>query len=237
MKALLLGEGSSDLGENDPFADPPFRKGPMSVAIDNLTAAKGVEDIEYRLMTRGEVSKGIKATKRSISARPKGVDSERRNIYLSAWYLGTEALSDQRDFAVYFHDPDQTNSGGANTAELIERAMYAGFDKASYNTGVPMIPQPRSEAWLLAYFQKNLQGQHEYNKAERFENLPANDASPNSAKKLLMQAVGASSESETYAKVTAEIGDIDWTKIDMPSFNRFRKRLEVVLDHVVAGRS
>lgn len=233
MKCLLLGEGPSDLGANDDFAVPRFRKGPMIWAIDSLASRRGFDGIDYALLSRGEVSRGIRQSHRGISARPKEVDPEHRAIYQSAWYLGKTALAEGKDMAVFFHDADRTRSAPCDQARKLEEAMDAGFAVAGFFAGVPMIPVPRSEAWLLACFQKGLARQSAYNHAERFENLPANDQSPNLAKKLLQAAVGAESEADTYSKVMDEIADVNWSQVKMPSFNRFRERLEYVLDALI----
>lgn len=230
MTCLLLGEGSSDLGVNNDYLEPRFQKGPMTLVIDYLAAKNGVREVEYELLSRGDVSRGIKSNRRQIAARPKEVNQEFRAIFQFALYIGTVARDGQKDAAVYFHDQDRTNSAPTNTAQQLERAMVCGFDMARYQFGVPMIPVPRSEAWLLAYFQKGLGNHQPYNKAEVFEKLPGNDKSPKSAKKLLCRAVGAKVESDVYSNIMEEFSDIDWTRVDMPSYNRFRERLKVVLD-------
>lgn len=230
MTCLLLGEGPSDLGVNNDYSEPRFQKGPMTLVIDYLAAKNGVKEVEYELLSRGDVSRGIKSNRRQIASRPKEVNQEFRKIFQSALYVGTVARESQKDAAVYFHDQDRTNSSPTNTAQQLERAMVCGFDMARYQFGVPMIPVPRSEAWLLAYFQKGLGNHQPYNKAEVFEKLPGNDKSPKSAKKVLGRAVGAQVESDIYSKIMEEFNNIDWTQVDMPSYNRFSERLKVVLD-------
>ena len=230
MTCLLLGEGPSDLGVNNDYSEPRFQKGPMTRVIDYLADKDGVKEVEYELLSRGEVSRGIKSKRRQIASRPKEVDQGFRNIFQSAFYVGTVARDRHKDAVVYFHDQDRTNSAPTNTAQQLERAMEYGFDMARYEFGIPMIPVPRSEAWLLAYFQKGLENHQPYNKAEVFEKLPGSDKSPKSAKKLLCRAVGVKVESDIYPNIMEEFNDIDWTRVDMPSYNRFRKRLKVVLD-------
>ena len=91
-----------------------------------------------------------------------------------------------------------------------------------------MVPRPKSEAWLLGYYQKNLPRQNAYNHCERFEDLPGNDGSPNSAKELLKKTLNTTGD--VYDLIDKEeIEAIDWEQIDMPSLNLFRKRLENVL--------
>ena len=66
--------------------------------------------------------------------------------------------------------------------------MQSGFESSGNTYCVPMVPRPKSEAWLLGYYQKNLPGQFAYNHCERFENMPGNDGSPNAVKELLKEA-------------------------------------------------
>ena len=230
MKCLFLGEGPTDLGVNNPLGDVRLKKGPMALIVDFLAERMNVFGIDYELLSRGDVSLALKNSKRKISPRPKEVDRELNSIYKSAWYIGRKALEGHKNAAIYFHDPDRTNSEPRYKAGLMEKAMIVGFGLSGFENGIPMIPIPRSEAWLLAYFQRGLEGQIAYNKAERFEKLPANDKSPKSAKKLLQKAVGARTESDVSAKIMEEFHEIDWTRVDMPSFNRFRSRLESVLN-------
>ena len=230
MKCILLGEGETDLGVKGYAKEPCFKKGPMTLVIDFLAKERNVLSINYKFLTRGDVERGLKDSKRKISPRPKDVDSKERSIYLSAWYIGGKAVSERQDAAIYFHDPDRTKSEPRDRYARIEKAMNRGFDMVGFDKGIPMVPVPRSEAWLLAYFQKGIEKQCAYNKAEWFEGLPASDKSPKSAKKELQKAVGARNESETYSKVMEEFKNIDWKRVDMPSYNRFRARLEFVLD-------
>ena len=237
MKLNLLGEGSSDLGEKCALPDEGFCKGPMTLVIDAVVAGAGVTDVEYHLYSRGDVSVGIKASKRRISPRPKSVDKEKQWFYQAAWWLGGQTLAGKQNGAVFFHDPDHSRAESSHTAVEIENAMLTGFGMAQCETGVPMVPNPRSEAWLLAYFQKGLPGQQSYNKSERFEDLPATDKSPNSVKKLLQKALCCESELEVYPKVMDEFSSIDWSRVSMPSFNRFKGRLLGVLATDAQGKT
>ena len=228
MKLLLLGEGASDLGAPDEADLVGFRKGAMTCVLDALLGRHGL-DGEYKLLTRGDVSQGIKSSKRSISSRPKEVDKELCTIYKSAFFMGQKVGVCGQDGAVYFHDADRTCSTPSGKAQRVEAAINVGFAAADCATGVPMVPNPRSEAWLLAYFQKNLPRQTMYNRAERFEELPGNDKSPHSAKKLLAKALGCA-ESDIYGIVMEQIDEIDWTRVSMPSFDRFKCRFEKLID-------
>ena len=58
--------------------------------------------------------------------------------------------------------------------------------------------------------------------------MPGNDGSPNALKTQLMAALNT--DGNVYDLLGKdEIDAIDWKRIDMPSLNLFRKRLENVL--------
>jgi hypothetical protein len=200
----------------------------MTCVLDALLSRHGLVG-EYQLLTRGDISQEIKRSKRSISSRPKEVNKELYSIYKAAQCMGQKVADCGQDGAVYFHDADRTGSTPLGQAQRIELAINTGFAAANCRAGIPMVPNPRSEAWLLAYFQKNLQRQTMYNKAERFEDLPGNDKSPKSAKKLLAEALGCA-EPDIYGIVMEKINEIDWARVSMPSFNRFKCRFEKLLD-------
>ncbi len=237
MTLLLLGEGASDVGESHSSREGGFRKGPMAYIIDALASGKGVKNICYTLYSRGDVAVGLKNMKRSIAPRPRDVDKEKQWFFRAACYLGNQVKAQNKDGAVFFHDPDHSKSASKRADVEIENAMRSGFMVAQCETGVPMVPNPRSEAWLMAYFQKYLPGQQPYNKAERFEMYPATDKSPNSLKTLLQRALGCDSSTEVYPRVMEEISNIDWSRVSMPSFDRFRGRLEIILCKYASANS
>lgn len=125
--------------------------------------------------------------------------------------------------AVLFRDSDETRSVRKSLWEDKWRSIIRGFEAEDFSLGVPMVPKPKSEAWLLCAVQHN-----PYSHCERFENISGNDASPNSAKKQLDAALAAMGKQ--YADTCAMIrgGEVQAAQILMPSYNRFRERLEQV---------
>lgn len=226
MRFILAGEGPSDLGAKDGVGG--FRKGAMTHIVDAI-ALKGYERFpEYHFLDEADVRTLKKKNPRIISDRGGGTKPY-REIYLSACCLGEEAKHKGESWGViFFMDTDGTRSAPRNLWEKKVRAMQQGFDSSRNPYGVPMVPRPKSEAWLLGYYQKGLPRQNAYNHCERFEEMPGNDASPNSLKKLLQKALGT--EGNPYNLITEkELHSVKWERIDMPSFNLFRKRLENVL--------
>lgn len=228
MKFILSGEGPSDLGINEPNGD--FRKGAMTFLINAIAKKVGCSNLSFKLIMEKELKSLKKADRRNTMGR--GIEYKpHESEYLSALYLGRYALEDGANKeigVIFFKDTDGTNSAPRNRWEMIVKAMQGGFKFSGNPFCVPMVPRPKSEAWLLGYYQGNLDNQQAYNHCERFEEMPGNDNSPNSLKKLLQKAV--SPEGNPYDVITEEdIAEIDWSRVDMPSLNLFRKRLENVL--------
>ena len=101
-------------------------------------------------------------------------------------------------------------------------SVSSGVPPKPYAYGVPMIPMPRSEAWLLCHYREP-----RYRNGPAYERLPGNDSSPKSAKKLLARCLGCR-VNEIYCHVDGE--EIDWMRVDAPSFDFFRRRYRHVLE-------
>ncbi len=233
MHFILAGEGPSDLGSKDDQGG--FKKGAMTHIVDAI-ALKGYECLpEYQFLAENDVRLLKKKKHRFSLARGREVKPY-GEIYLSALCLGEEAKQKSGYWGViFFTDADGTSSASPNLWESKVKAMQSGFDSSgnSFDSsgnsyGVPMVPRPKSEAWLLGYYQKGLPKQRDYNHCERFEGMSGNDASPNSLKKLLQKAL--KTKGNPYDLITEDVlHSVKWERIDMPSFNIFRKRLENVL--------
>lgn len=226
MHFILAGEGPSDLGKKD--NERGFIKGAMTHIVDAI-ALKGYERLpEYQFLAENDVRLLKKKKHRFSLARGREVKPY-GEIYLSALCLGEEANQKGGYWGViFFTDTDGTRSAPRDLWKEKVRAMQSGFDSSRNPYGIPMVPRPKSEAWLLGYYQKGLPRQNAYNHCERFEEMSGNDASPKSVKKLLQKALDT--EGNPYDLITEEeLHSVKWEKIDMPSFNLFRKRLENVL--------
>jgi hypothetical protein len=110
-------------------------------------------------------------------------------------------------------------------------SMERGFAAENFAFGVPMIPKPKSEAWLLCAVQKN------YQHCDFLEEASGNDDSPNALKTQLVLALSGTNVKETSVKqqlALFEEGKIDVSRINMKSFNAFKNRLYQVLKKVAA---
>lgn len=171
-------------------------------------------------------------TKRSPSL--PGVKRKKETQYFErnarALAIAAQQLTNEKDdsvIAVLFRDSDGTHSSGRGLWQDKRGSILRGFQKEGFANGVPMVPKPKSEAWLLCAVKPN-----PYQHCANLEDESGNDNSPNSLKKQLDDAVGEHRGATQWAD-KVQNGDIDLAKIDMPSFNDFKHVLFNVLEKVV----
>ncbi|SMG22097.1 hypothetical protein SAMN06275492_1082 [Dethiosulfovibrio salsuginis] len=152
-----------------------------------------------------------------------------RNIYFqrNAFLLGRYALKKKEEdqgqsvVAILFRDCDGTRSSPRSEWDDKRNSIVYGFEKAGLRTGVAMVPKTKSECWLLCAVQED-----SYRDCGRFEELSGNDSSEKGApKKVLQKTLGEEGTSELLRDLIHN-GTIDPIRIDMPSFNVFKKDLE-----------
>ena len=89
---------------------------------------------------------------------------------------------------------------------------------------IPMLPNPKSEAWLLCALKPNQPYQH----CAQIEDESGNDAGLDALKSQLERALGEPPTATLLAELVRE-GRVDAARIEMASFVRFRERLKSVL--------
>lgn len=228
MLFVISGEGSSDLGTKG--LDGTLKKGTMTLILDRLCEINCDCEPDYELLTEGDVKRLRKSNPRDVRPRGGVSKEDTETLWLSSYCLAVYAKGKGEGVAlVYFKDSDGTNTSPRDKWERMVRAMYSGFKGAEFKWGVAMVPRPKSEAWLLAYYQKN-DGVHQaYDQCERFEEMSGNDGSPMSCKSLLKNFCAC--DDDVYANVITKdaVETIDWCRVNMPSFTTFKKRFENVL--------
>jgi hypothetical protein len=245
MYLLLSGEGPTDLGAAT--ADAPvcegdaFLHGPMALIVDQVVEKQlgySVLDVgscgfvSERVL--GQRAAELKAIKKALRLPGSKQAKETRYFFNSARILARMALevADQREdevVAVLFRDADGTASAGRGLWADKRASMLDGFDEEGFGSGVPMIPKPKSEAWVLCALKRN-----PYRGCPALEERSGNDASPRALKKQLAQILGKADVREALCEMVAE-RKIDIERIDMPSFAAFRSRLEAVVWRVAGA--
>ena len=241
MIVLLSGEGPTDLGQcnnaQGQCRGEDFEAGPMTILLDQLIqnsrlgyslldipeAYRYVDETALKQRADDRKRQGNKA---SFVGKKHG--KETGYFYINAWMLGEiaqehEAEANDVAVAVLFHDCDGTRSAKSGIWQDKWNSMNQGFLRAQFERGVPMLPKPKSEAWLLCAAKSN-----PYQNCADLENdLSGNDGSPNSAKDQLRAILADTTANGLNAWVEAEL-DID--RIDMPSFNQFKQSLTQAIE-------
>ena len=97
---------------------------------------------------------------------------------------------------------------------------------AYYQFGVPMLPNPKSEAWLLCASKEP-----PYVNCLHLEDESGNDTSSNPLKEQLQNALGGTYDNKRMTEWILN-GSLDTDRIDMPSFCCFKKDLYTALEKV-----
>lgn len=140
-----------------------------------------------------------------------------------------EAETGDSVVTVLFRDCDGTRSDKAGLWKEKVDSMEMGFERVGYERGVPMVPKPKSEAWLICALKENA-----YQHCTALENRSGNDKSPNNVKDEL-KAICNGNDTAPDIVDKIEDGTIDCFRIDMPSFNDYKSKLEQVVLSVHRG--
>lgn len=238
MLLLVSGEGPSDMGALRPLESGyEFVPGPMTVLLDRLVEVHlGYSLLDFasiRFVAKAELAEDMpKRSPRQLRAPGKHRPKESAYYAENARRLACRAaalakVEDDLVLPVLFRDADGTQSAGRGEWQAKWDSILKGFRDGDSALGVPMLPQPKSEAWLLCACR-----QPAYQHCEQLEQESGNDRSPNPLKAQLDALLdGASSAVQLTDAVRC--GRVDPQRIDMPSYNAFRARLEEVLGQVV----
>jgi hypothetical protein len=248
MIFVLSGEGPTDLGvcanAQGQCSDQDFAVGPMSVLIEQMLApviGYPLRDLPDRLYY---VSKTVLRDK--AKAHPQGqrfrsnqrfrskmTPAETAYFFVNACALGEitlelECETQDTAVAILFRDSDGTRSDSANSWQVKHDSMVSGFTYSQFSQGVPMLPKPTSEAWLLSAAQ-----QQPYQNCHQLEDLPGNEVSPHQPKKKLDEAFGHHKSAQELCEWLDENPFDAEQAAAMPSFKAFRDRLHEVVRAVL----
>ncbi len=235
MYFLLSGEGPTDIGtcRNGMTAceGRNHEQGPMTVIVSQIVEHQlGFSFMETRYF--GCVSK------RELAERANMLSPQKKTLMLPGkkrpkeagyFYKNARALAlcakdkelelDDEVIAVLFRDSDGTASAGRGLWTDKWDSIIRGFRDEEYEKGVPMIPKPKSEAWIICSIKNN-----PYLDCGALESRSGNDKSPNSLKGELANILGSPPSREQLCEMVNN-GAIDCTRIDMPSFLAFKDAL------------
>lgn len=234
MRLLLSGEGPTDLGHERPTGGGmKFVPGPMAWVVDKVLERHhtqySVLDIH---LAGGDCVTHVHETALASMGKQgsplfPGVKFGKGTAFFTrnAQVLGllakqTAAQELQPVVAVLFRDGDGVRATPAGEWQEKVDSMHRGFAMVECDTGVPMVPRPKSEAWLLCALRPP-----GYANCALLEDASGNDASPNSLKKQLAALSGGTDPSADEQAGWVVTGAVDPLRIDMPSFNAFKQAL------------
>lgn len=244
MIVVLSGEGATDLGQcgnaQNNCEDADFQIGPMTVLLDQMLESRlgySLRSIPCGYQYIGEA--GLKLRERArkndgrkISLVGKKRDQETGYFYINAWMFAEIALEieeerDDKVIALLFRDCDGTRSSVAGLWEAKWGSMVNGFGRAEFSRGVPMLPKPKSEAWLLCAAKSSV------GSCADLEEISGNDNSPNSAKLQLDMAFGAHKSGGEICMWLDENPIDEERASSMPSFKAFASELDRALSKMI----
>lgn len=246
MIVVLSGEGPTDFGQctnaQGMCVPPDFSHGPMTLIADKAIAQiLGYSVFEttpdrYVYISETKLSELAVERKnhgRRMSLVGKHREQETGHFYINAWMLGEAALTYERELAendlsiaILFRDADGTRATVKGLWEAKLASMQSGFLRSGLGErGVPMIPKPKSEAWMLCAVKDDA-----YQHCGKLEGLSGNDSSPKSAKAKLNEALdGHDSAHEQRQWIADNDFDIDAVASQMSSFSQFKNDLGVAV--------
>lgn len=203
MYFLFSGEGPTDMGRCSAHqsrcrAGNGYQPGPMAKIVCRLVQDKH----QYDPLTRGGVEYVSEKELCQAAKRIKGFGlpgmkrgKETRFFFKNARAMARLAKQEQckqddNVVAVLFRDADGTASAGRGDWQDKWQSMMDGFEVEEFDRGVPMIPKPKSEAWLLCASKYN------YQSCAKLKDRSGNDRSPNSLKNELAEHLDGQTDRE-----------------------------------------
>ena len=223
MFFLLSGEGPTDMGAGQsgaPISEgTDFKPGPMAVIVDRIVAGLKGHSILEMAGAVGFVAERslalraaeLKAAKKSIRIPGAKTKKETRYFFNNARVLARIARDLKKDdvIGVLFRDSDGTASAGRGLWAHKHASILDGFAEEGFPSGVPMLPKPKSEAWLLCALKA-----YPYRNCNQLEERSGNDNSPNSLKKELAAQLKHDVTSEYLCSLVLA-GTVDIERIKM----------------------
>ncbi len=233
MHFLISGEGPTDIGhgpDNIKICNiSEFNIGPMTLIIDRIVASMQghsiIDESACSFVTKKHLiertPKGFRFPGKKQAKETLYYERNARTLAIIAKEL--QSQKNKTVVAILFRDSDGTASSGRGLWNDKLQSVYRGFTKENFCKGVPMIPKPKSEAWLICGLKST-----PYHNCIALESRSGNDKSPNSLKKELQSLFEENVTSQFLNEKVRTAININ--KLDMPSFNEFKNRLTEAID-------
>lgn len=199
IKIIISGEGNSDIGEID-HETGQFVLGPITILTGKILHWHHKYDFDFQFRTRLEL-KRYPMTLKGKKKREKMVATGKGHSDL-AYKLACIAKENSCHLAILMRDADRRDF------DIVYQEIKSGFLAAKFDYGIPAVPVPNSEAWLICCIIP-----------ERSQHI---ESESNDLKKLLEQIL--LSQHQTHDKETLyEIANLcDIESIQSHSFQQYK---------------
>ena len=222
MWILLSGEGTTDIGINT--QDPgPITLG-LSQILEDAEWGLGYSFVElehYSIVSRAELSTLAEKKFKAICSTGKKNGKETKYFKINARCLAILAKQLQPEqpivLPILFRDADGTASSDRGEWGDKWKSILDGFQAEGIHWGVPVLPRPIVEAWILCALKNG------YRHCAKLETRSGN------RKQELTDFLGQEVTPELLNQ-KVEDGELEFVKInDMPSFTACYERLKAAL--------
>lgn len=231
MHLVVSGEGKSDIGMFA-YKDDKFVAGSMYYIVDKIIEKKC--DLSYydycdeliTFMSEDQLTSFCKSmTSLSGKKKPKETGYFFKNAQGLSRFAKAKCTekNDNDVIVILFRDSDKTRSCSRDIWEQKVASIERAFAQEEVK-GVAMVPNPKSEAWLICALKDN-----PYRYCGALEERSGNDDSPNALKKEFSELLSIHDIDYDTLNTMIKNNDIDVHAIDMPSYNYFVERLESLL--------
>lgn len=230
MYIVLSGEGPSDLGVSMPGPISWLINGYIEVRLGYSILDSSGSSFFVPEGTLAKIAKSLPTHFRGKKADASGMGSETRYYYKNARALGIWIRQQNFDapvLALLFRDADGTASSGRGEWIAKRRSMARGFEDEGISGGIPVVPKPKSEAWLLCALK------YSYTDCHKIESeASGNDKSPKSLKgqldSVLLEKYSTSFDRDFISSLIRD-GHIEFARLEMRSASLVRKDLDAAL--------
>jgi len=140
IEIIISGEGNSDVGEND-YLTNQFIPGPITILTDKIIRFFHNDGVCFHFKPRSELKRypmTLKGKKKKFKKATTG-----KGHSDLAYKLGCLAKENKVHIAVLMRDAKK------NQFRSVYDEIRSGFIAATFENGVPAVPVPESEAWLV----------------------------------------------------------------------------------------
>jgi len=209
IKIIISGEGNSDVGKTD-HDRGEFIPGPITVLTRNILSRCDKDDVHFHLRTRSEL-KRYPITLKGKKREDKGTASGKGHSDL-AYKLAYIAKENKCHIAILMRDADNRDF------DMVYNEIQSGFSAAKFEHGIPAVPVPASEAWIICCISPE--------KCLHIENC-SDDMKALLEQLLLSQH--KSNDEETWSEIAT---DCNIEKVRSDSFRRYMRDIENAVQYL-----